>query len=274
MRKHIHKTVVAVLVLTIAQFAWADLSAGLVAYYDFDGSAADASGNGHDGAVHGAMLTADRFGNSASAYSFDGDDDYIGVPFADVPSSSAMTLAAWICPSNDLSLGGSGTAIVARGEDFETDRLWSSLLVFAEDNPWGTGTAMFYEDAGDTERIYDTGVFPSVGAWTHLAATRSTDGSLAVFINGILSREWTETPAPATVTQELTIGARYYSSSSSGPYDLANFFSGTIDEVRLYDRALTENEIRDLSVVPLPGATLLGILGLSVAGYRLRKERA
>jgi hypothetical protein len=50
----------------------AGLSNGLVAYYPFNGNADDGSGNGNDGTVDGAIFAEDRFGNSSSAYSFDG----------------------------------------------------------------------------------------------------------------------------------------------------------------------------------------------------------
>jgi hypothetical protein len=50
---------------------------GLVGYWGFDGNANDESGNGNNGTVNGAILTTDRFGNTDSAYSFDGVDDNI-----------------------------------------------------------------------------------------------------------------------------------------------------------------------------------------------------
>ena len=53
------------------------LKNGLVAYYPFNGNAKDESGNGHDGDVKGATLSADRHGVTSSAYSFDGVDDFI-----------------------------------------------------------------------------------------------------------------------------------------------------------------------------------------------------
>ena len=50
---------------------------GLALYYPFSANANDASGNQNHGIVTNAQLTADRFGNENSAYTFDGDDDYI-----------------------------------------------------------------------------------------------------------------------------------------------------------------------------------------------------
>jgi len=52
-------------------------SNGLVAWYPFNGNANDESGNGNNGVVNGATLTADRFGNANGAYSFDGVNSFI-----------------------------------------------------------------------------------------------------------------------------------------------------------------------------------------------------
>ena len=71
-------TLLAFLTTTTNVFA-AITTEGLVAYYPFNGNANDESTDGHDGTVYGATLTTDRFGNSNSAYSFDGINDYICV---------------------------------------------------------------------------------------------------------------------------------------------------------------------------------------------------
>ncbi len=66
------------LVFTINAFAQIPTDS-LVAYYPFSGNANDMSGNGNDGVVHGSLLISDRFGNTSSAYFFDGIDDFINV---------------------------------------------------------------------------------------------------------------------------------------------------------------------------------------------------
>ncbi|MDH4071147.1 MAG: hypothetical protein OEV30_12075, partial [Ignavibacteria bacterium] len=87
---------------------------GLVAYFPFNGNAHDESGNGNDGAVHGAQLAQDRFGNQNSAYRFDGINDYI--LFGNNPSTlllGDMSISVWIQMGTIPSWFG---PVVARGE--------------------------------------------------------------------------------------------------------------------------------------------------------------
>jgi hypothetical protein len=249
---------------------------GLVALYPFSGDADDTSGNGHNGVVHGPTLTTDRFGNANSAYDFDGRDDYISVPYASAFNLSAFTICAWIRPSTDIgSLPSAYNAVIAaRGEDAVTDNLWGSFDIHPQTSPAGTGVAFFYEDGADNERSYGTGVLPLSQEWMFVAITRSLAGELTIYADGDSIGHWDDTVAPSsTVTRELTIGARYYSAYSE-PHQLAGFFPGSIDDVRLYDRPLSAEEIRDLSAlrVPSPDALLLAGMGAGLVGY-FRKRR-
>lgn len=72
-------------------------TSGLVAYYPFNGNANDSSGNGNNGTNHGATLATDRFGNSNSAYSFDGVSSYIDCGNGtSLKVANDITVAAWI----------------------------------------------------------------------------------------------------------------------------------------------------------------------------------
>jgi hypothetical protein len=89
--------IAALALLYGAAQANADISAGLTASFPFNGNANDESGNGNNGVVYGAALTADRFGNANSAYAFDGINDYMRI--ADSQSlniTGDLTISAWI----------------------------------------------------------------------------------------------------------------------------------------------------------------------------------
>ena len=261
----------AVLVVLVAgNGAWAGPSTvGLVASYLFDGNANDSSGNGHDGTVYGATLTTDRFGNANSAYSFDGIDDYIVVPYAEAFQLSAFTLSAWIMPTTDLSTGTAAT-IMGRGEDYGTDQAAGVVLVAGAANPYADGVALLYEDDGDNEAWYDSGVTPQVGTWTHLAATRSSDGQLLLYIDGVLAGQWDNTPEPTdNCYQDFLIGAY---SAWSGDASITSYFPGLIDDVMIYNRALSGEEIGSMVPIPAPAPLLLAGFGTGLVSW-LRRRR-
>ena len=89
------------------------VSDGSVACYSFNGNANDESGNGNNGTVNGATLTTDRFGNSDSAYDFDGIDDSISVNNAETLNlTNEVTLSAWISVTNNSSWA----TIISKGQ--------------------------------------------------------------------------------------------------------------------------------------------------------------
>ncbi|MFH1318040.1 MAG: hypothetical protein ABIH71_03395, partial [Candidatus Omnitrophota bacterium] len=81
--------------------AMASINDGLVAYYPFNSNANDESGNENNCTVYGPMLSIDRFGNSNSAYIFDGYDDYIEIDnSANFPITQSLSISVWIKPTN------------------------------------------------------------------------------------------------------------------------------------------------------------------------------
>ena len=201
-------------------------STGLVAAYSFEegtGSAVgDASGNGRTGTISGATWTpAGRFGG---ALSFDGVNDLVSVTdAAALDLSTGMTLAAWVNPSA-LS-------------DWRT-------VVLKEAAP-GLAYALYAHDTarpGAWIRTNTSGVdigtaAPSalpLNTWTHLAATY--DGSsVRIYVNGALVASRAVTGGIVASTLPLRIG---------GNAVWGEYYSGLIDEVRIYNRALTGTEIQ------------------------------
>lgn len=234
------------LVLALPGFSMADLSDGLVAYYPFNGNADDASGNEHHGGVYGAQLTRGYSGVPCTAYQFDGVDDYISVPYADDFQLQFLTLSAWVRPAVDfLPIG---AVIAARGEDARTDSASCIFDIAHPSSQYGDGLRFVYEDRGDTERYFDTGLSPAVNEWTHLAVTRSSTGQVVIYSNGENLAQWDDSEALTTdCFQDFTIGARWWYKSSHESGRLIGFFHGSIDEVRLYKRALTAGEIKGLA---------------------------
>ena len=96
--------IIIILFSFLKNFAFGEIpqSDKIIAYYAFSGNANDSSGNGYDGTISGdPQLTTDRFGNSNSAYSFDGDGDWIYFGTDTLPTnnggniSDAFTISVW-----------------------------------------------------------------------------------------------------------------------------------------------------------------------------------
>jgi hypothetical protein len=98
MKKHLLFFIVLFVSIGNAQVPSYVPSNGLVGYWPFSGNANDASSNVNNGTVNGATLTTDRFGNSNSAYSFDGIDDYIQTQsiFNLVTGTTSRTVSLWL----------------------------------------------------------------------------------------------------------------------------------------------------------------------------------
>ena len=214
---------------------------GLVAGYEFNGNANDVSGNGNDGVVNGAALATDRNGALSSAYSFNGTSNV--VVSNPVGLQTTNTISLWI----KLDTIGPGT-------------YHYPIDLGALNNNWievlPTGV---FRTGNSQASALDTGQL-EVDQWYML--TRTFDGStLTAYINGQMSGFMPQLPNDPT---RITIG-----SSGNGLYG----HIGSVDDVYIYDRALSPTEVQTLySVIPEPNTTLLIGLGLSALAVRRRSS--
>jgi hypothetical protein len=137
---------------------------GLVGYWPFSGNAIDSSGNNLNGTVVNAVLTEDRFGNPSSAYSFDGDGDYILVNDDDLLSfpNNEFTFSFWVNPTLTQL-----PASPAFEEDFESTNYWGGDLSFTVVNEkWvrhtgqtpSNGTGPNGAQSGSKYRYFETSI--------------------------------------------------------------------------------------------------------------------
>ncbi len=209
--------------MTAAGYA-PDLTTGLVAAYGFDegtgGTTADATANALDGTISGASWTSS--GYDGNALTFDGVDDWVTVAdAAALDLTDGMTLAAWVYPT---TLGDWRTVV------FKEDTAGFAYALDA-DADGASPAGYLTTDVAGFEALDDAPL--SANTWTHIAVTY--DGAnLVLYVNGAVAGV---TPASGTIV--TTSGAlRMGGNSPWGEY-----FAGRIDSVRIYDRALSPNEV-------------------------------
>jgi hypothetical protein len=206
---------------------------GLVAYYPFNGNANDESGNGNHGSVIGNVeLTTDRFGNPNSAYRFFGEPlNYISVPDNESLHCSTFTLNAWVY--TDADDYGSGY-LINKGRDIGNGTYRLGVR--------GVGATTEYGGNNDAsmEEI------PKTKEW-HMV-TGTVEGDVAkIYLDGVLMNESTLShPFVYNNTDPLTLGIHYY---TGVPDYWAYPLLGILDDVRIYNRVLSPDEIKALYIV-------------------------
>ena len=204
---------------------------GLVAEYLFRGNADDTSGHGRHGVVRGATLTADRFGTPESAYQFDGIDDEVVVSPPPPAAGNALSVSVWACfARRDLDRGGWSNCIIAQddGNDEDQSRRVFQLSAHGRHLVWHR--MICARDPECKLRI-------RFGEWYHVVATVA-EGRHTLYVDGI-RHDAVEDPLRSHAEQPLHIGRK-------GSVEPWFFFRGAIDDIRIYERALSEAEIRAL----------------------------
>jgi len=216
----------------------ADLMKSIVACYPFTGNANDGSGNGHTGTVTSSTLTADRFANANSAYSFNGSTTYIDIIPADSFLNNNYTYSAWVKPATVPSFGGSNYVISVGSTGGD------QAISLQNNSNWIGWSAAGYNVSSSSATQSVTGALPTLSTWYHLVSVRN-DSTLKLFVNGQLVANNPALGVPyygTAVTKKAIIGERF-------PLGGVNF-DGIIDDVRMYKRALTDAEISALYYSP------------------------
>jgi regulation of enolase protein 1 (concanavalin A-like superfamily) len=230
---------------------------GLVAAYSFDegigSTVSDSSGAGNNGSIQGATWAST--GKFGKALSFNGTSSSVRInDSVSLHLTNGMTLEAWVYPT---ALG-NWDEIIYKGDD---DYFLEAATPQTAGPAVGLGSTSKYPMLSTANSL-------ALNTWTHIAGTY--DGSsLRIYINGELSASVARTGPIGPSTYALTIGA----DTMHGSY-----YGGLIDEVRIYNRALSSTEIQtDMSrpvgaaakSIPLPwNNTDIGAVGtVGSAGF-------
>lgn len=212
------------------------LQTSLAAYYPFCGNANDASGNVNNGTVTGATLTADRFGNPNSAYSFNGTSDYIQIPHSAslTYSNNLISISFWMkvttWPTDGLEhylfAKHSSVGTTQMGYHMYLHGIPSQPIVYRYRN----GVASSW---GGSSALTNTLVMP--GSWFNVVVT--TDNLFdKIYVNGVLTYTASSQIIGAN-TNPLFIG--------QDPVG-GVFYGGILDDIAIYNKALSQSEVNQL----------------------------
>jgi uncharacterized protein (TIGR02145 family) len=221
------------LVLCLGTFASAQIPSyvptnGLVGWWPFNGNANDESGNGNHGTVNGATLAADRFGIAGKAYSFDGVNDRIEINDHPDFKRNFLSISFWIKSNSFTSLGNVRSDIISK--DSINARQWVVQL-----EQFGKiRNAIF----ANSEFTFDSDSSISLNIWKNV--TIVWDGiKSSTFIDGKING-YINTNGPLTSFQtaiNLFFG---------GNLSYNQFFNGLLDDIAIYNRALSPAEVQQL----------------------------
>ncbi len=212
-------------------------TSGLVGYWGFNGNANDASSNTNHGVVHNASLTSDRYGKVNSAYHFAGNDDntvsYIATGFKNLPAGKTpRTISVWLTHDTYGVPGGQGNdghPIIGYGKPQANS---DNELFFATTS--GNNPYILY--GGFTNDLTVDFTY-TINTWYHIVA--SFDGTTAkLYSNNVLIGS-SDKSSWNTTLDSLLIGSQ--------PNKL-KFHNGKIDEIGIWNRVLTNNEISKLFI--------------------------
>jgi uncharacterized protein (TIGR02145 family) len=198
-----------------------NLQHGLVAHFPFNGDAAEVSGNGHHGVVFGAVLTEDRFGNSSSAYLFQ--NAYITIPPNTINNLPQGSVSVFILTNQQNSQ----QSII---DKTQTNSFNYFQIIIDNNNKIRVLIDKAYNQSTNT--FYSTSTI-SANTWTHIVVT--WDGQrIKIFLNGEVDSSHIFTGSVIEANRQPYIGKVDNNTA---------FFNGKIDDIRIYNRPLNEQEI-------------------------------
>jgi PGF-CTERM protein/uncharacterized repeat protein (TIGR01451 family) len=231
------------LLASLSGSAMASSDEVLILHFD-EGSgtiARDSSGSGNDGTIYGATWVDGKYGK---ALSFDGVDDYVQVPDSDsLDITGAITIEAWIFLREFKS---PYSMIISKGA-YGTDK-GAEYEITVDPSGYYEVYRLKNDNYGAEYDIYQF----SPNTWYHFAITfNKNEGEVKTYVNGILQRKWSKSNNIYDSVRPLLFGVQEHKVGSKGYY-----FHGIIDEIYVYNRALSAEEIKTLYDGKKPALTL------------------
>ena len=214
---------------------------GLVGWWPFNGNAKDESGNGNDGIVNGASLSEDRYGNPNSAFSFDGVSNTITVQNSNSLQFDlkSFSYSFWI-KLNNYPTNGKANNFIYKIDYPEVNgvRFWLS------NQEGGSGIHMYVANGGYYSTVSVGGDYKTdltLSKW-HNVVFSSDSQYLYYYLNGELK---SKIPMNG-ITYGLNNSNLFFGGPDQPNPSTDGYFNGTLDDIAIYDRSLTEPEISSI----------------------------
>ena len=226
--KHIRLGVLALaLTLTIQAQAQVFLTGGLVAFYPFSGNANDQSGLGNNPVANTASLTYDRFSRTNAAYVFGGAQDIQYASQTQLETLTNLTVTCWI---KTTSAPGSFVGLISKANTIPV--LWTGFEVGQSGN--NVEVQINHNSFTGSVTIND-------GNWHAVSVVFDNDaGQVQLFVDGQLDSQFSNPVNSVNVTDPLYLGV---------DRQVGSFYVGSLDQVRVYDRAISTNKAAQLYAV-------------------------
>ena len=232
------RLILVVTVVILALIANAQIPVdSLVAYWPLNGNVNDESGNNLNGAIYGDPHYVT--GVSGQALDFDGIDDYMKISDDEEFTLSDFTISAWIKWEGDPDAQGSWAIVSnwANGYSSEHYGLRMGTISASPDHNHGV---FYYDDGTAWDWVYYLKNELSDGLWHNIVGTLKSGDVAKIYFDGTLfETDNSSIPTLIDPTDDLYIARDGYGESSGD----VGHWNGIIDEVRIYNRVLTEEEI-------------------------------
>ena len=240
-------------------------SSGLVAYYPFNGNANDVSGNGNNGNVSGTtQLTTDRYSNANTSYIWDGSNSPITViNNATQNFQVGVTFSVWLYQTGMYCNTCTQTNYLTKGRDVDMGGISLGLDHNTQKFSFKVTGSPLSTTPPDSYFLSESLI--SYNTWTNLVGTY--DGStIKIYINGILDKSYNYSSSVSLNTDNMLIGKQKGTSVFADNYNML----GKLDDIGVWNRALTQDEITNLYYAENTCQTLVintGILGFNPVTY-------
>lgn len=217
-------------------------SNGLVGWWPFNGNANDLSGNGNNGVVNGATLTADRFGNSGQAYSFNGTNNYISISNNSQLNPNSITINLWL-KANSLptNLNEGAFSLVSKWYNLSNCSTLSDAYILNLGKVNNNNEIISATNLYSQSTLYsNSNIIDYVNVWNNITFVHDNINGGKIYINGVLISSNNIVGNICSTSNNVFFGV----TQNLGTF--WRFLNGNLDDIGIWNRALTQQEITNL----------------------------